>query len=199
MTASILASQPQAQVAVDVKFPDSLLNFDKRLVKKLPGTMRRIALEGKSFWKSEAGRKLKSSRKVYQDGIDMQVVDSTSFYLVLSGYLPYSIDMGNKAFDMKPGLLKNAMMRKPGKRPIPRAVAATMQPKAAGRYRVIPLNVNRYINMQKPTVFRTVSDNSPAGSWKHPGWKGVKISETVVTELDTVIIPKHMKKLLEEL
>ncbi len=197
---SVLNSPQQMQVAMDVKFPEALLDFDKKLKKKLPGTMRRIAMEGKSFWKSQAGRKLKSSRKAYQDAIDMQVVDELSFYLTLEGFLAYSIDYGGKSFDMKPGLLKNALPWPPkGKRRFPRALAATFAPKAITRYRIIPLNVNHYVNMQKPKVFRTVHDQSPANSWIHPGWKGMKISESVVEELDKHIIPRHINKLLGEL
>ncbi len=196
---TVLNSPQNMQVNIDVRFPETLLDFDKRLKKKLPGMMRRIAMEGKSFWKSEAGRKLKSSRKVYQDAIDMQVVDELSFYLTLEGFLAYSIDTGNKGFDMKPGLLKNAMPWPPKRRRFPRALAATFAPKAITRYKIIPLNVNHYVNMQKPKVFRTVHDQSPSNSWIHPGWKGMKISESVVEELDKVIIPKHVNKLLGEL
>lgn len=194
---SVLTSPQNLQINIDVSFPEALLDYDKKLKKKLPGTMRRIAMEGKSFWKSEAGRKLKSSRKAYQDAIDMQVVDELSFYLTLEGFLAYSIDYGGKGFDMKPGLLKNAL---PKKRKFPRALAATFAPKVAlTRYRIVPLNVNNHINLQKPKVFRTVHDQSPANSWIHPGWKGMKISEAVVEELDKKIIPRHINKLLGEL
>lgn len=189
------------QIHIDVTFPEKLLDYDKRLTKKLPGTMRRIALEGKSFWKSEAGRKLRSSRRAYQDAINMQVVDELSFYLTLDGFLAFSVDVGGAGFDMKPGLLKNAMSWPPKNRKIPRAVADSLPNKSQGitRYKIIPLNVNHYVNMQKPTVFRMVHDKSPSGSWRHPGWKGMKISESVITELDKRIIPAHMKKLLGEL
>ena len=195
----LLSSGQNVTVAIDVHFPEALLDFDKRIKKKLPGTMRRIAMEGKSFWKSEAGRKLKSTRKAYQDAIDFKVVDEISLYLALEGFLAYSVDQGNKGFDMKPGFLKNALPWPPKRRRIPRALAETFAPKSITRYRIIPLNVSRFVNMQKPKVFRTVHDQSPAGSWIHPGWKGMKISESVVTELNTKIIPKHMKKLLEEI
>lgn len=195
-----LNSPENLQVNFDVTFPETLLDYDKKLKKKLPGMMRRIATEGKSFWKSEAGRKLKSSRKPYQDAISMTVVDDLSFYLSLEGFLAYSIDSGGQGFDMKPGLLKNAMPWPPKKRRFPRAVAANLKDKSTiTRYKIVPLNVNHYVNMQKPKVFRTVHDQSPANSWIHPGWKGMKISEAVVEELTNVIIPKHVSKLLGEL
>lgn len=182
-------------VGIYVELPDSLLNFEKNIRRKLPGTLRRIAMEGKSFWKSEAGRRLKSSRNAYQKGIDFKIADDTSAYLVLEGFLPVSIENGRKGFDMKPGFLS-----KPSKkRKIPKAIAASLPKKpAAMRHRIIPLNVNKYINMQKPTVFRTVTDLSPADSWLHPGFKGRKIVDEVVKQLNEDIIPRHMKKMLGE-
>lgn len=173
--AQVFNSPYNNQVAINVEFPEELRDFEKRIKRKLPGTMRRIALEGKSFWKTLAGQKLKSSRNAYQKGLDFEIVDDLSFYLTLEGYIPYSVEMGRNGFDMKPGLLKNA------------------------KSRVIPLNVNRYINMTKPTVFRTVSVTSRPDSWMHPGWKGKKLSDEVVKELDTAIIPKHLNKLFQEL
>lgn len=172
---SVFSDERANQIVIQIEFPESLLDMDKRIKKKIPGMLRRIAMEGKSFWKTLAGQKLKSSRQVYTKGLDFQVVDDLSFYIKLEGYLPYSVEYGRGAFDMKPGLLKG------------------------GKYRIVPLNVNRYINMQKPTVFRTVSVNSPPDSWLHPGWKGMKLSEEVIRELDKTIIPKNVEKLFKDM
>lgn len=185
-------------VVISVDVSPSILNYTKNLKRKLPGTIRRIAMEGKSFWKSEAGRKLKSSRRVYQNSIKMDIISDTSFTLQLEGFLACSIDDGNSKFDMKPGFLSNAKLF--GKRKYPRAIAANLLNKSAiTMYRIIPLNVNRYITMQKPKVFRTVHNLSPASSWWHPGWKGIKISNSVVQELQNKIIPKHLKELLNSI
>lgn len=186
-------------VTISVDISNSILNYTKNLNRKLPGTLRRIAMEGKSFWKSEAGRKLKSSRNEYMKSIQMEVHNDTSFSLKLEGFLACSIDAGHPKFDMKPGLLRNAT-RPFGKRKYPRAVAANLPKKSAiTMYRIVPLNVNRYITMQKPKVFRTVHNLSPQASWWHPGWKGMKISDAVVQELQTKIIPKHLKELLNSI
>lgn len=189
------------QIAISVEFPTSLLDMDKNFKKKLPGTMRRIAMEGKSFWKAEAGRKLKSSRLAYQKAIDMKVVDDLSFYLTLSGFLAFSVESGRGAFDMKPGFLKtSSKVRRSGFTRMKHDKTQTgTQNIPMGNYRVIPLNTNHYINMTSPRMFRTVSNNSPADSWMHPGWKGIKLAEEVIKELDEQIIPKHMDKLIKEL
>ncbi len=179
------------KVAVNVELPDSLVDLPNKFRKKLPGALRRIAMEGKSFWKSEAGRKLKSSRIAYQKGIDFKIVDELSFYLELSGFIPYAVEAGVKSFDMKPGLLANPSKRKNLHK---RKRWPTL--KSATRYKIVPINDKGYIRMTKPKKFRTVTDVSPG--WIHPGLEGRNLVEAVVDQLDRYIIPKHMEKLMEE-
>lgn len=195
---NLYVNRPTLQVSINVDVSSKLKNFGSELKKRLPGTIRRIALEGKSFWKSEAGRKLKSSRKVYQNSIKMDMTGNTSFSLRLEGFLACSVEVGNpKKFDMKPGFLRNPSTKK---RKFPATLRDQLRQKAPyTMYRIIPLNVNRYISMQKPTVFRTVHDQSPKNSWMHPGWKGVNISKAVVAELKKNIIPKHIKEMMKGL
>lgn len=181
-------------IVISVELPESLLDYEKKVTSKLKGTIRRIALESKSFWKAEAGRKLKSSRNVYVKAINFQIVDSLSFYLDLNDPLAVAVEAGAKGFDLKPGYLKNAKKKK---RKFPRALAAELPNKSlATQYRIIPLNVSRFVNMQKPKVFRTVTNLSKASSWMHPGWTGVNIASTVVDELNNTIVPKHLNILL---
>ena len=197
MTQPPVVLRSSSTIAIQVELSDSLLNYEKRVTKKLPGVIRRIALESKSFWKSEAGRKLKSSRNVYVKAINFQVVDALSFYLTLSDPLAVAVESGGKSFDLKPGYLRN---RPKKKRKFPRALAAELPNKSlATQYRIIPLNVSRFVNMQKPKVFRTVTNLSKASSWMHPGWTGVNITASVVAEMNNVIIPKHVKKFLSEI
>jgi hypothetical protein len=186
-------------VAISVEFPDKLLDAPKELTRKLPGAMRRIAMEGKSFWKAEAGRKLKSSRTKYQEAINFQVIDDLSFYLSLEGSFAYGIEVGRPPFDMKPGLMKNALPWPPKKRKFPSDIRHLLRDKSPiTRYKIIPLNVNRYVNMTKPKVFRTIHDQTEASAWQHPGNTGVNLAQTVVDELVTRVIPTHMSKLLQE-
>lgn len=172
---AVSKDQSSTRVNINIEFPEGLRDFEKRFNLKIPSLMRRIANEGKSFWKTLAGQKLKSSRLAYVRGIDIEKTDANTMQLKLEGFIPYSVEVGRDAFDMKPGFLKN------------------------GKYKVVPLNVNRYINMQKPTVFRTVSITSPAASWQHPGWKGMKLADEVVRELQENIVPRNLEKLFKEM
>lgn len=205
-TTAIYSSRPV--VVINVELPEKLLDAPKNLRKKLPATLRRIAIEGKSFWKAEAGRRLKSARTKYQQAIDLQIVDDFSFYLTLTGPFAYGIEEGRPGFDMKPGLMRNALPWPPKKRKFPRAIAATLRPVSPiTQYRIVPLNVHGYANMTKPRVFRTIHDqttialsgpNAGKPAWQHPGNKGVKLAEEVVKELTNNIIPRHMSALLTE-
>lgn len=190
----------QLRVTIKVTLPEQLLRAPKAFERKLPSAVRKIAMEGKSFWKAEAGRKLRASRNAYQQGINFTMVDTLSFELTLTDPLGVAVETGAPGFDMKPGLLKNALPWPPTgqKRKIPRAVAANIKGPIT-RYRVIPLNTNHYVNMTKPRMFRTVHDRSPKRTWKHPGWrKGKNLAAAVIKELDTQIIPKRIAELLKE-
>jgi hypothetical protein len=192
---NINGKAPRVSIRVDLS--TRLKTLATNLGKELDKVAGAIAKEGKSFWKSEAGRKLKSSRTPYIDGLDVKV-NQKSATILLSGFIPYMVEVGVPQFDMKPGFLAKA---KPiGKRKIPRDKAASITPTKtpATMYRIIPLNVNRQVN-RKPTLFRTVTDKSPPGSWNFPGMKGKNLREEVINELNDVIIPKHMKKLLDSL
>jgi hypothetical protein len=173
----VAKKKPSVQVSLKMKIPDSLLQFEKRLQKKIPGMMYRVAVAGKSFWKTLAGQKLKSSRTRYQKAIDMETKD-TVFTLKLEGFLPVVVERGGTGFNLQPGFLKNK------------------------QFRVIPLNINRYVNMTKPSMYRTVSVNTTTTTtgknWQHPGWKNpANLIDEVLKELDQTIIPKELKKALE--
>lgn len=186
-------------MSIKVTLPEKLLQAPRAFEKRLPGAIRKIGMEGKSFWKAEAGRKLQSSRNSYVSGLKFNLVDATSFVLELDNPLGVAVEVGAKGFDMKPGLLKNADPWPPKKRKLPRAVAASMLVKSPTKYKIIPLNPNRYVNLLSPKVFRTVHDLSPKKSWVHPGWrKGKNLAKEVVKELDTQIIPKRIGELLKE-
>lgn len=186
-------------VSIDVQLPDALLKAHEQFNIKLPKLTRKLALAGKSFWKALAGKKLRASRNAYVKGIDMAIVDASSFYLVLDDPLAVAVEAGGPSFDMKPGLLKNALSWPPKKRKIPRALAAALPPKSGiTKYRIVPLNPGHVINLTKPKVFRMVTDKSPASSWIHPGWKGVNLAQEVVNELTNNIFPREIAAFLKD-
>lgn len=194
-------------VGLEITLPSQLNKLPHKVTRKLPGLIRRIALAGKNFWKSEAGRRLKTSRKRYQEAVDFDILGSLDAVIAISDTFAADIEFGAPGFDMKPGFMKGA---KPWgrKRKFPRDIRHLLREKSTIQmYRVIPLNTSRYVTMAKPKMFRTVHDqstialsgpNSGKAAWQHPGLKGAKILPDVFTELSKNIIPKMLDEFMKE-
>lgn len=151
---------------------------DKELRRDLNRAFTKIAREAKRFWHSEAGRRLKSSRKDYQATLSTQKIVG-GHAVILGGKgtkrqkaLALSVELGSLAFDMKPGLLKGE------------------------KWRVIPLNPTRAVINKKP-IFRTVTP-AQKGMWIHPGIRAYNISINVENYIDRVLIPKYIDPILEK-
>lgn len=99
---SLIATQMQLQV--NVKLPKGLLNADEfdRLLEKYS---QDIAREARDFWIAEAGRRLKSSKRRYQDAIVLESVSGGGFTMSLNDPLAIAVETGAPGFDMKPGLM----------------------------------------------------------------------------------------------
>jgi hypothetical protein len=92
-------------IELDVKLPEGLIT-DGRFDQLLGRYANDIAGEARDFWISEAGRRLKSSKRRYQDSIVLEGGASASgFTLSLSDPLAIAVELGSQGFDMKPGLM----------------------------------------------------------------------------------------------
>ena len=169
------------KVEIDVK---DLVNLElfptKKLQAKLQSTLNRVGRDAKNFWKSEAGRRLKSSRESYLAALELENGPGGITIGLTGGsesenFLANAVDSGYPAFDMKPGLLKEETKV------------------------IVPLNVDRRVVFNNPKVFRTITKQSPATSWIHPGWEGMNIVDEVVEELNYNIIPRRIIELMEKL
>lgn len=127
----------------------------------------KIINEAFDFWQTEAGQRLKTSREEY-----IKALEYTSTGIALNGgFLPYAVEMGTPGFSMAPGFQT-----------------------LIGRN--IPLNIDRVPVFTDAKVFRKARIGQPA-QWKHPGFTGVHIAETVIEELRERIIPKYIDEALE--
>lgn len=146
---------------------------------KLPKSLSKVAMDAKRFWKSEAGRRLKSSRIAYQKTIGTRKTSwGHTVSVGINGtdqekWLARAVEAGQPGYDMKPGFLKSADWRR------------------------VPLNPNHFVAMKRPKVFRTVSKDSKG--WQHPGWDGVNIAEEVKKHIAEELVPQHIGALLEEI
>lgn len=135
--------------------------------------MKKIGYEAKSFWQSEAGKRLTRSRDVYQKSITVSVKADNTVSLQIGGrggnatsrqkWLAMAVESGIPSYDLKPGFLKGGMMT-----------------------RVIPLDTK-----DQGRIFRTVKAVGQENKWIHPGLKGLNLADYVVEELNNNIIPKY--------
>jgi len=161
---------------ISVEIPDDLFGTEE-IVARIPETVADIVREARNFWESEAGRRLKDKRRdVYQDALRIRQ-GNDGWSLELEGKVANDIEAGFEPFDMKPGMLAGPKAR--------------MGPK--GRYNIIPID-----KTGAPVALRTVTENSPANSWIHPGFKGVDIATDVHREIMDNLIPKHIEILIDE-
>lgn len=193
-------------VHVDVEIPHEFLDTDE-FIAELPKAVRTVGILAHSFWESEAGKRLVSSRRDYQKALSMELVSNTEVHVTLGGthlvgkkntYV-IAVELGGPKFDMKPGFLASKFTNK---KKIPKAVAENLKrwkwkPPIA-KWLVIPLHTQpRQVVFSSPKIFRTVHDNLPQNAYQHPGWKGVNIHKDVIKEVNEVIIPDVIGNLLK--
>ena len=153
--------------------------------RKLPGKMYKIARQAKSFWRSEAGRRLKTSREAYQRSLHMEKTEyGYSVQVGVNGsksenWLAKSVEEGNEGYDMKPGFMANA-------------------PKSPTGAALVVVNEKRRIN-KKGSVIRSVGASSKSGSWMYPKTEGIHLKEEVVKHIEEELAPKYIDELLKEI
>ena len=161
------------QFSLQVIVPKNFLNTAKLEAGK-ESAMRAVMADAESFWRSEASRRLNSSRDQYLAGIETQLTSKANVVLYLRGSFALQIEDGFKGFDMKPGFL-NSDKAKTGKN---------------GKYFIVPIEPGS-------SEFRTVTA-AQSGKWIHPGWEGAKILPDLKKMIKEDLIPKHIGKLIKD-
>lgn len=164
------ASLPQVSVMwIELELNENIINFEafnQEFVSQFQKRLKKIAYEGKEFWKTEAGKKLNTTREAYQSALGVQDKGDGSYTITLAGtggrgtkeqrWLALALEDGTPSYDMKPGLL--------GERPIRRIRLAD------GNFRMVHPN--------------------QLGKWIHPGFQGLKLQDIVADHISTVIVPR---------
>lgn len=187
-------------ININIVLPVGINTLKSKVTRKLPGLIRRIALEGKSFWKSLAGARLKSSREKYQRSIKFDVTSNLTATLALTDRFALAIEFGSPGFDMRPGFMAGAKPWAGKKKKFPASIRSLLRAKSPiTMYRIIPLNTSRYINMSKPTKFRTIHDQTGNDKWQHPGIKNpANLIDEVMDELANNIIPRQVDQFMKD-
>jgi len=170
---------------VTITVPDNLM-FDlyfNGLEKRLRGIVFRVMRDAKTYWRTEAGKRLKSSRKWYMGSITSERIAEDEMVIKMTGWA-VMLEVGTPGFDMKENLLK-------------------------GRYsRVVPLNLQTepapgtkgrdyFVNWPfvNARVFRTVTATSQG--WQYPSKPGAQILPDVIYRIENYLLPKYINEVLD--
>lgn len=195
----IRVQQPNNKVSVQLIVPKDFLSI-KKYEKGLPKLTREIAEEMEDLWKSEAGKRLNTSRQKYIDSIDVKFTAARNAVLTLSG-AGMRIETG-KPFDMRPGFLKSPKIKQGGKRKLPndKALIDKIRSKPANpsiQWMIIPLKING------GTMFRTFTSEHGPDMWQwntrsdRPGKAPARILPDVIEYSSEVIIPTKVAEHIE--
>lgn len=153
------------EVEIRLKVPKEFMNaeaFTRHLAKSMPA----IAREGRDYWRTLAGQRLKSSREAYIRAVKVfnRTETGISFGLEGVGWL-LSLETGSNAYQLHPNTPPNT---------------------------VIPLNTKGLIHPKRSKNVTFVSRGYK--TWWHPGFDGVNIRDDVLEEMTTSIIPKYIEE-----
>lgn len=168
------SSKPTVRVeGIELSLDENLIKFEEfgvEFERQFHLRLKKMAYEGKEFWKTEAGKRLNSTKKGYQDSLVVADNGDETYTITLAGpggrgtkeerWLAVAQEQGIAGFDMKPGLLKGRNIR---------------------RIRLADGN------------FRMVVPEA-VGKWIHPGFAPLNIQEDVTKEITEVYVPKYMKE-----
>jgi hypothetical protein len=154
---------------------------------------------------------LGSTKQEYIDSIGpVEAPSATERTIELNGWLANALEGGSPAFDMKPGLLKGADHRvipmmygktgnNSGLAALPTQVFNKAKKLKMGERISTKMGKSKYEGLQKTVVgktgpvndafikFRTVSVNSPADSWIHPGLSPLNLEDQVRSHIESNI------------
>lgn len=129
--------------------------------------MPKAAVAMKNRLVSASKAKLGASSTVYEKGLKgaVQVTSNTVKISITDKHL-LAVERGAKSYDIKKALLAHGKKGKTG-----------------GRYVDIPIKKKAGVKSKTDVTFRRLSTNSPASSWTHPGYKGLRLLETRANSL----------------
>lgn len=99
-------------IQIKIKIRDGLANeIEQRLQKALGKGMKKLVTKAYEEWQAEAGRKLTTTRRAYQDALKLTITNDDKATIELAPrdpknqWLIRALEMGWPAFDLKPGRL----------------------------------------------------------------------------------------------
>lgn len=96
-----MINMPSNMLELKVDLGDFIVEAEKEMEASIKTLVRKAGQEAYDFWYEEAGRRLQSSRSMYQDAITLTYLDDTSFIVSVEGTFAAAVERGSPPFPMK--------------------------------------------------------------------------------------------------
>lgn len=152
------------EVDIRLTVPKEFMDVEA-FTKHMASSMTSIAREGRDYWRTLAGQRLKSSRNKYQKAIKLFDKSDTGVSFGLQGVSwLMALETGSDPYELHPNTPDG---------------------------KVIPLNTNRLIYPERSKNVKMVRKK---GVWMHPGFEGMNMRDDVIEHLTKEIIPKYIEE-----
>jgi hypothetical protein len=165
-------------ISIRVKVEVNFKGMEDRIRAAAGRGLRKVATAAHGEWQTEAGRRLSSTRRRYQDALKLTQIDDEHATIHLeasdksTNWLVNALEYGAESFDMKPSRLKGHAARHWSgyHRTLPGMKKKLGQPFAQEPPFVdIPIREKGSPKEGKPSKFRRM--HSGSSGWIHPGFK----------------------------
>jgi len=162
-------------------------NFDAFIedIKKAVGEgLRKLTEQAYEEWQNEAGRRLHSTRRRYQDALHYTVKSDTESEISLystdkkTGWLIGALEQGVSKYSIRDAVIRKAKMHNDRHMSDKQRRRMFAYLASVGRlglpptpYSDVPFRTKGSAEQGTPNAWRRISKNTKPGAWKHPGFK----------------------------
>lgn len=157
-------------VELKLKVPKDFLDFSG-FYEHMSGSMVYIAREGRDYWRTIAGQRLKTSREKYKKAVTIWRTGPTDFAIGIDGEeTPHvvAMEVGSDPYELHPNTPHG---------------------------KTIPLNTEGLIHPDRSANVKFVKKTK---KWMHPGFDGFDMRVDVKNHLTKEVLPKYITEALKK-
>jgi hypothetical protein len=171
---------------INIKIEVDLAALGQKLQKAIGEALKQLTVQAYEEWQNEAGKKLKTTRRRYQDALHYTVKSDTESEIVLyakdkkTNWIVTALERGVGSYSIRDAALKKAKLQTNRTMSDKQRRAMFAYLAKVGRLGLpptpfvdIPFRSKGSLEQGDPNAWRRISKNTKTGSWKHPGFKPV--------------------------
>jgi len=169
---------------INIKIEVDLGEIGKTIEKAASDALKQLATQAYEEWQSEAGRRLKTTRRRYQDALHWTMKSDTEAEITLfardkkTNWIVTALERGVGPYSIRDAALKKAKLQTSRTMSDKQRRAMFAYLASVGRlglpptpFADIPFRSQGSLEQGDPNSWRRISKNTKPGSWKHPGFK----------------------------